>query len=215
MKLSYFNVRGLAETSRLLLAIGGEDYTDFRYPLDVVDISVFNFKKDEFDADKADGKLVKSLNKVPFLEVDGEVISQSKAIERFLAKRFGLFGSSDVEVAQIDSICEYVVDFKREYQKVRALEGDAREEGMKVWFGETLVERLQALDVIVGETYSVGGKVSLADVVLYNFLTGFFDNVEGATAATATAPHIQSVVAKVAELDSVKQWLEKRPATNF
>lgn len=215
MKLSYFNVRGLAETSRLLLAIGGEDYTDFRYPLDVVDISVFNFKKDEFDADKAAGKLTKSLDKVPFLEVDGVVVSQSKAIERFLANRFGLFGSTAVEAAQIDAICEYVTDFKKEYQKVRALEGDAREEGMTKWFGETLGERLQALDVIVGDTYSVGGKVSLADVVLYNFLTGFFDNVDGAAAATEAAPNVKSVVSNVAALESVKQWLEKRPATNF
>ena len=37
MKLTYFNGRGLAETSRVLLAISGQPYEDFRYPLNVID----------------------------------------------------------------------------------------------------------------------------------------------------------------------------------
>ena len=57
MKLVYFNVRGLAETSRILLALGGEEYEDFRYPLEVIDMSKHEMKKEEFDTDKAAGKL--------------------------------------------------------------------------------------------------------------------------------------------------------------
>ena len=45
MKLVYFNVRGLAETSRILLALGGEEYEDFRYPLEVIDMSKHEMKK--------------------------------------------------------------------------------------------------------------------------------------------------------------------------
>ena len=40
MKLVYFNGRGLAEISRILLAIGEEDYEDFRYPLKISIISI-------------------------------------------------------------------------------------------------------------------------------------------------------------------------------
>ena len=47
-------------------------------------------QRPEFDAMKAEGKLDKSLGKVPLLEVDGQQIGQSKAIERFLAKEFGM-----------------------------------------------------------------------------------------------------------------------------
>ena len=106
MKLTYFNVRGLAETTRMILAVGKVDYEDFRYPLDVIDMSTYKMVKDEFDSDKAEGKLLKSLNKVPFLEVDGVVIPQSKTIERFLAKSCNMMGSTDLESARIDSICE-------------------------------------------------------------------------------------------------------------
>ena len=68
MKLTYFNIRGLAETSRILLAIMGQEYEDFRYPLNIIDLASFNMEKPEFDAAKQDGKLLGSLNKVPFLE---------------------------------------------------------------------------------------------------------------------------------------------------
>ena len=58
MKLTYFNGRGLAETSRILLAISGEEYEDFRYPLEIIDLATHNMKKEEFEQDKKDGKLL-------------------------------------------------------------------------------------------------------------------------------------------------------------
>eukprot|EP00913_Durusdinium_trenchii_P015142 g14203.t1 len=78
-KLTYFDIRGLAENSRTI-------------------------KRPEFDAMKAAGQLDSSLGKVPLLEVDGAKIGQSKAIERFLAKELGMMGSNSVEVPHIDSI---------------------------------------------------------------------------------------------------------------
>lgn len=47
---------------------------------------------------------------VPLLETEGVVIAQSRAIERFLAKRFGFFGKNDVEAALIDSVSEELAD---------------------------------------------------------------------------------------------------------
>ena len=66
LKLTYFNIRGLAETARILFAIGGEEYEDFRYPLEIIDMSKYEMNKEEFEKDKAEGKLVHSLNKLPF-----------------------------------------------------------------------------------------------------------------------------------------------------
>ena len=230
MKLTYFDIRGLAETSRILLAIGGEEYEDFRYPLNVIDMSTYKMEKEEFDKDKADGKLKCSLNKLPFLEVDGTVcgsteeqpetnrviIPQSKAIERFLARRFNLMGENNVQYAQIDSICECVRDFKDMYQKVRALSDEEKEAGMVEWFTVTLVERLSLLENLLGEEgYSVGGKLSLADVVLYTFITQFFDNKEASYNATLATPRLRKIVDNVSQHEKVVEWLEKRPKTDF
>ena len=219
MKLIYFNVRGLAETTRMLFAVNNqngdrEEYEDFRYPLEVIDMKTHQMTKDEFDSDKSDGKLVKSLNKVPFLEVDGHVIPQSKTIERFLARRFGLMGNDEYENAHIDSICECVRDFKDMYQKVRVAEDV--DTAMNEWFTVTLIERLTLLENLLNDnSFSVGDKLSLSDIVLYSFITNFFDNKEASMNATLAAPRLRKIVTMVGELPEIKEWLEKRPKTNF
>ena len=229
MKLTYFDVRGLAETSRFLFAIGGEEYEDYRYPLEVIDMSKYEMVKEEFDKDKEEGKLVRSLNKVPFLEVDGVVIPQSKAIERFLARRFNMMGDTELESAQIDSICECVRDFKDMYQKVRAKPEDEKSEAMNEWFTVTLVERLGLLEDLLSDCccldneealkpgcgYSVGNRLSLADVVLYCFITQFFDNKEASYNATLAAPRLRKVVDSVSKNEKVIEWLKTRPKTLF
>ena len=216
MKLTYFNVRGLAETSRILLAIGKEDYEDFRYPLNIIDMDNYTMEKPEFDNDKNEGKLVKSLNKVPFLEVDGAIISQSKSIERFLARRFNLMGGSDIESARIDAICECVIDFKDMYKKIKNMEGKELNTGMTKWFGETLVERLELLENSIDSSdFSVGYNLSLADIVLFRFITEFFDDTDSALKALETTPKIKGIVEHVGKLERVKKWLTDRPQTDY
>tara|TARA_B100001094_G_scaffold101113_1_gene97276 strand:+ start:2754 stop:3407 length:654 start_codon:yes stop_codon:yes gene_type:complete len=217
MKLCYFNGRGLAETARLLFAISSTEYEDFRYPLEVIDFSKHEMVKDEFDKDKSEGKLVLSLNKLPYLECDdGTIIPQSKTIERFLGKRFDLMGENDLECAKVDSICECVRDFKDMYQKVRSLPEEEKEKGMVEWFTVTLVEKLTLLEGILGENgFSVGSKLSLSDVVLFSFITQFFDNKEASYNATLATPRLKAIVDSVQSNEKVIEWLEKRPKTVF
>jgi glutathione S-transferase len=95
-KLTYFNIRGLAETSRMLFKAAGQQFEDYRYPISMKD---GQFSRPEWDADKP--KYI--YEKIPVLEIDGGkyTIAQSKAIERFLARRFNMFGNNDVEAALI------------------------------------------------------------------------------------------------------------------
>lgn len=233
MKLTYFNGRGLAETSRILFAAAGVDFEDCRYPITVLDWATYKMEREEFDQDKASGKLWQSMDKLPFLEVDGEVISQSKAIERFLATKFDMMGSSHLEAAKIDSLCEWVRDFKDIYQKVRGAPVDEKEEAKTKFFGETLPERLVAFNKIVAVTssssseesvfnftgseqlYAVGNKLSLADIVIYAFLVEFFDDKELAQKAYDTCDKLKAIVNTVSSLEGVKKWLETRPQTPF
>ena len=216
MKLVYFNGRGLAETSRLLLAITGIKYEDFRYPLKVIDWATHDMVREEFLEDKENNKLLGSLNKLPFLVVDGTVIPQSKAIERFLAKKYNMFGTTEVETARIDGLCEYVRDFKDAYQSVRKLPTDQKEEGMKKWFSETLPEKLTLLDNLLckeHELYAVGLKLSLADVVLFSFVTQFFDNKDGAL--NACQSKLKKIVENVGSNKEIQDWVKNRPETPF
>ena len=48
LKLNYFNGKGIAETSRMLLAAAGVEYEDFRYPLTINSWATYDFTRDEF-----------------------------------------------------------------------------------------------------------------------------------------------------------------------
>jgi prostaglandin-H2 D-isomerase / glutathione transferase len=231
MKLNYFNGRGLAETSRLIFAVSGKKYEDFRYPLEIIDWKTYNMVRKEFDEDKASGKLWRSMGKLPFLEVDGQVISQSKSIERYLARRFKLMGDTNEESALIDSYCEYIRDFKTAYQTVRKAEN--KEEAMEKWFGETLPEKLSSFEKILYENtdfqntssqiksvleekrFSVGDKLSLADIVIYSFLVDFFDNKEGVNKSFEQCKTLRNIVNTVSNNPNIKNWVENRAETAF
>lgn len=52
------------------------------------------------------------MGQMPVLEVDGERVHQSVAIERYVAKLVGLAGANDWENLQIDSVVETVNDLR-------------------------------------------------------------------------------------------------------
>jgi len=220
LKLCYFNGRGLAETSRMILAVAGAEYEDFRYPLEVIDWATFNMVREEFDKDKAEGKLEKSMGKVPILVVkEGEngvetTLCQSKAIERYLARRFGFMGGNDLEAAQIDSLCECIRDFKDAYQPIRKMEN--KEEAMQKWFGETLVGKLSDFEKLIGDSgYAIGSSLTLADFVIYSFLVDFFDDKEGIAFSMRSCPKLQKLVETVGANEKLSAWRESRPNTPF
>ena len=173
------------------------------------------------------GKLDLSLGKVPFLVVRDEqdttntvvekVICQSKAIERYLARRFNLMGKTDIEYAVIDSICECIRDFKISYQRVKKTKD---KEAISTWFSKILPNYLQKLEKIISANSSttincVGSSLSLADIVLYSFMVDYFDNKEGVTTAMTSCPIIRSIIEEVAEDSNIAYWVSTRPQTTF
>lgn len=219
MKLTYFNGKGIAETTRILLAAADVKYEDFRYPLKINNWATYDFTRDEFDKDKADGKLWKSMDKVPFLEVDGHVIAQSKAIERYVANRYGFMGETLEEGATIDSYCEFVRDFKTAYHKEKMKKN--KDEAIDIWFNKTLVEKLEKFDKILSNNgmfddgFSVGDKLSLADISIYSFLVEFFDNKDGVVSAYKNCPKLKSIVNNVNSNVNIYNWLQNRPEGSY
>ena len=233
MKLTYFNGRGLAEVSRLIFAAMEAKYEDFRYPLTVLDWSTYNMERKEFDADKASGKLWESMNKLPTLEVDGQIICQSKSIERYLASTFFLMGTNALEAAKIDSLCECIRDFKdmyrdfMDFQKLRNACTEDNETATKKWFTETLVERLGAFNNLLAlgvyqekgydddDVYSVGNRLSLADIVIYSFLVDFFDDKVAIKKSYASYRTLNAIVRTVGNIEGIQKWMAERPDTPF
>ena len=144
MKLVYFDARGIAEVTRMMLKIGGIACEETR--LSLAPKAGGGFEAPEFAALQASGACVVNMDRLPLLHVDGFTIGQSKSIERFVARRCNLLGSSDIEAAQIDCITEHIRDIKDKYQKVKALPAAEKEEALKKWFDSDLSEWLVKLE---------------------------------------------------------------------
>ena len=220
MKLSYFDIRGLAEVARLLFAAAKVEYEDCRYPITMTTPGDFStVQRAEFDEQKAKGEFDAALGKVPVLEYQGVKVGQSKAIERFVAKKVGMMGSSDIEELQIDSLTCHIVDIKDAYKAAKEAGKDDNEAAMKKWFGEQLPEFLgkveKSLPAAPGP-WLVGGKMSYADVAYYYFLLdpkGFFDDHEAAAKAMEASPRIAAACKSVAADAAIADWVSnKRPA---
>jgi len=222
-KLTYFDIRGLAELSRFLFAIAKTPYEDNRLSLSFGTPGDFStLQRPEFDALKASGELDVCLGKVPCLEVDGVKMGQSKAIERFLARELGLMGESSMEAARIDQLCENIVDFKAAYQKAKATTGeDEKKAALDKWFAEDLPNNLKLVEKSLPAAegpWLVGSKVSLADVAYYMFLLapkGFFDNAEGAKAAFQECPRLTAALESVDAIPELQEWIKTRNDTMF
>jgi len=197
-ELTYFNGRGLAEVCRYLFAAAGVEYKDNRFPSD--------------DDRKTWLALKPStpLGKVPILTINGKVVlAQSKAIERFLAKRFGFFGNTEIEAALIDEIGEELRDninawfpVRTDPEKAKALyEGD-----MKTSFG-----KLNALATPNG--FFVGNKLSLADISLSYFLETI--GAENSAKLLEGNSNLKKIVDAVQHNAGIKAYIAKRPVTPF
>jgi len=217
LTLLYFNAKGLAETSRILLALAQVDYNDQRYPIEIIDPIKHIYVRDEFDRDKKAGVFDKSMGKLPILRIaeNGYIteIAQSKAIERYISKRYGLMGVGLLEEAKIDAVCECIRDIKDRYQKIRS----GTEEEKTVYFSQTLHNELSDLVKVFddGTKYSIGNKLSLADVSVYCLVTQFYDNKDSVKNIAANIPRIRDIVIKVASRPEVRVYLQDRPDTKF
>ncbi|KAH7716781.1 glutathione S-transferase [Aphelenchoides avenae] len=97
-KLVYFDGRGAAETSRLLFAHEGAEYEDVR------------ITQEEWANKKSEAPF----GKLPWLEVDGKKLPESHAINRYLARKFGLAGKDEWEQAWVDAIADLIKDLGTE-----------------------------------------------------------------------------------------------------
>jgi len=213
-KLSYFNLRGLAETSRYLFALKGDDYIDYRYPEVPVPGDATKVKRPLFEANKES----LPFGQVPTLQIGGDkglVLSQSRAIDRYLAKQFGYMGSSAIEEQLIDSVGEAIRDLRDTYFKAK----DNPEEKAKFW-SDNLPRACRYLNRFAtnhgtssDHNTFVGSGITLADVQFYHFLS-LFDDQDSVTKTLAPYPTLKAIRKNFGDQPQIQEWIAKRPVTS-
>ncbi|KAH7704932.1 GST-5 protein [Aphelenchoides avenae] len=94
-KIVYFDAAARAETVRLILTHVGMDFEDVRIP------------KAEWPGEH---KAKAPFGQLSYLEVDGKQLAQSNAINRYLARKYGLAGKDEWEQAWVDAMADWLLD---------------------------------------------------------------------------------------------------------
>jgi glutathione S-transferase len=171
------------------------------------------------------GKFSSNLGRLPVLNVGDAQIGGSKAILRFICNTYGLNGTNNIEAGQIDALCEIVQDCSDAFGKA-----DDKDE----WFStEDMAQGKRGLfyyitglnGLVGGDGFSVGGKFSMADCVIYRFFgetadtAGLFgaprsepmNSSEKTNAALAKwAPGLAAIVKAFGESADMQKYLAGR-----
>lgn len=160
IKLTYFNIQGVAEVPRLVLKLGNIPFEDIRV------------NREEMMALKSEGKLPSG--QLPIMEVDGKHLSQSMAISTYCAKMAGLYPEDPWEAAKVDAIVQLVVEdvknrviyptfWEKDAEKKAAMRKEAAE--------KKLPEKFAILESMLSPSgFFVGNSLTIADLNVYVLL---------------------------------------------
>jgi len=228
-RLTYFDGRGAAEVTRLLMKIGGIDFTDHRFPIHT---TASRYGADEeYTSSKKSGQFAVNMDRLPVLDIDKDLtIGQSRAIERYIAGKCMLFGGNDEERAMIDCISENVRDIKEKYAAIRRRETELKDETASEtptsqWFHsdsglqEWLAKLERSLPQVPADSeFAVGNTLSLADISIWHLLRDHFHgHLHEVLHAEEKAQCIRlsRIAHKVSEHSAIKKWLTDRPLSPF
>merc|ERR1712038_1607840 len=207
MKLTYFNLMGRAETTRLILAQAGVAFEDKR------------IEPAEWPALKAS----LPMGQLPILEVDGKTIGQSMTIARFCGRRFGLAGKDELEGALADQAVDQVADFLAEVVKaMREPEETKKAEMGKQLKADKLPAFLASMEKLLksqGGKHFAGSGLTWADIVVYQFISSMKVARPNQPKALVeegdltNCPALCALVAMVGGLPNIKKWEQTRPVT--
>merc|ERR1712018_73359 len=159
VKLTYFNLRARGEPCRLLLAYGGIKYEDERIPPPWEPASTWGTLKP-----------TTPFGQLPLLQWGDEVICQSMACARFIAREVGLAGNNNMESAQVDEIIDVIQDLINAGVKLFFAKDEA---GMKKHAEVTVPTALGQLEAKLtsrGGQFFVGNNFSWADLHTFMYV---------------------------------------------
>nr|ABV24046.1 gluthathione S-transferase alpha [Takifugu obscurus] len=150
--LHYFNGRGKMESIRWLLAVAGVEFEE-----------TFLETHEQYEKLLKAGDLM--FQQVPMVEIDGMKLVQTKAILNYIAEKYGLHGKDCKDRVMINMYSEGLMDLM-EMIMILPFIPDVKEKLENIE-DKAKTRYLPVFEKVLSETvYLVGGKTSMADVLL-------------------------------------------------
>ena len=142
-------------------------------------------------------------NAVPVLEIDGEAITQTNAMCRYVGRMAGLYPEDDRQALHCDEVMGAVEDNSHQVVKTFGLEGDELKEAREKLVDGWLTTYLRGLDELLtrgGGQYFTDNRLTMADlkafVSLRTIRAGILDHVPTdllQKVAPAIAEHLERI----------------------
>jgi len=199
-KLTYFNLRGVAEPIRMILKYKNVEFEDVRI-------------------EHAEWPVLKAKQKwgvLPVFELDGQLYHQSYAIARFLGKKYNLNGANEREAFLCDELTDTLRDLVFEMKPLRTETDEARKaEILKKVVGETIPKFLERIDHELkgnGGKFLVGKQLTWVDFVFAHNISQIGAFLPGQVKIPGG---IKTYVDGILSIPQIKSWIETRPVTNL
>lgn len=208
-KLTYFDLPALAEPIRLLFTLG-----NFEWENETVTFDEWSMIKD-----------TAKWGQLPIMSTpEGVIMTQSKAITKFLGKKVEyegslLYPSNDMEAYYVDEMIDALEDLRSMIVPTYAIKDKEEKEAARAELmspGGKMHDMLTKLEKECGETYMVGSKLSVADLWAYMFLNflrcGFYDGIS--PTYLIEFPKLANVVNNVSNIPLIHQYVLTKVETN-
>ena len=203
LKITYFDIDGgRAEPIRIALHAAGVAFEDVRWSFP------------EFGEKRQSARF----HAVPFMEIDGEVITQSNAISRYVGKMSGLYPEDAKQALYCDEVLGALEDLNHYVVQTFSLQGEELKAAREALMEGRLKVFLTGLDELLkrgGGQYFVGKQLSMADLKMATQLkmlrSGNLDHVP-ADFADKLVPDLAAMQERIANEDIVKAYYVSRSA---
>ncbi|CAG2163945.1 unnamed protein product [Oppiella nova] len=205
--LGYWNIRGLAQPIRLLLAYSSTEYEDKRYGIGAV------WSGTEFDRnDWLDDKHTLGLDfpNLPYY-LDGHLkLTQSVAILRHVARKTKLDGQTDADKLRVDLVEQQLVDINTGVSHICY---DPNFETLVVDYLKNLPQSLELLSKFLGDRpFLAGESVTYVDFLAYEIL----DKLNAlAPEIVSNVDNLRKYIERVESLPQIANYLKSTPKTSF
>jgi len=154
-KLTYFDIDGgRGEPIRLALHIGGIEFEDLR-----LTFSEFGEARQSF-----------RFRALPVLEIDGQPVTQSTSLARFVGKKVGLYPTDDLQALYCDEAMDACEDLSHAIGNTFGLKDDELKQAREKFVKGPLATCIKGLDGLLargGGQFFADGCMTVADLKIF------------------------------------------------
>lgn len=202
-----FASKGRGEVLRLFFEEAGIAFIDHRW----------SFQERNHEFTLAERAQINPVGSVPYLEMNGKVLTQSYPILRYFARKLGKYdGKTSEEQYLVDQFCDLALDWRTKFvdsafidTKDEGLHGNPDASPFATHKAFNTVKYVQGIEGNLAKTghagpFILGSDITYADLVIYQIWSD--ENKIGGINITA-APRLTALVSAVEQTPNIKAYM--------